>query len=106
MPRNHIAAGGLELRGARGIIWVNRCAGRLLEEPSLVLYREGESHAFHRLETDWAASFRDATIDFIDAVLEGRQPAQSPEDARETLAFAVAAQRSAHEAREVTLGEL
>ena len=42
----------------------------------------------------------------MDALLEGRAPAQGIEAARETLVFALAAARSAAEGREVALDEL
>ena len=61
---------------------------------------------FHRVETDWATSFRDATFDFIDAVIDGRPPRLDASEARATLAFALAAQRSAAEQREVRAAEL
>jgi len=96
----------IEVHGTEGIIWVNRCTGKLLDEPSVVLYRDGETRAFHDLAVDWAESFRLGGIDFVDALLEGRAPAQDAADARRTLAFALAADRSAREAREVTLAEL
>ncbi len=96
----------IEIRGDRGIIWVTRCAGRLLEEPPVVLYRDGETRAFHRVDADWASSFRSATRHFIDAVLAGTPARLDVDDARATLVFALAAQRSAAEAREVTLAEL
>jgi predicted dehydrogenase len=96
----------LEIHGSEGILWVNRCTGQLLDEPSVVLYRDGETRAFHDLETDWAASFRLGGRDFVDALLEGRQPPQSAAQARETLIFALAAARSAAESREVTLDEI
>jgi predicted dehydrogenase len=96
----------IELHGSEGILWVNRCTGKLLEEPSVVLYRDGETRAFHDLATDWAESFRRGGRDFADALLEGRQPAQDGEEARRTLAFALAAGRSAAEGREVTLAEV
>jgi len=96
----------LEIHGSEGIVWVNRCTGKLLDEPSVVLYREGETRAFHDLETDWAASFRLGGLDFVDALLEGRAPPQSADAARETLVFALAAARSAAEGREVALAEL
>ena len=95
----------IEVHGSEGILWVNRCTGKLLEEPSVVLYRDGETRAFHDLETDWAASFRDGGIDFIEALAEGRAPSQTPAEARATLAFTIAAQRSADEGREVPLAE-
>ncbi len=96
----------LEIHGSEGILWVNRCTGQLLDEPSVVLYREGETRAFHDLETDWAASFRLGTRDFVDGVLDGRAVPQTLERARQTLAFALAAGRSAREAREVGLAEI
>lgn len=96
----------IELRGSRGVLWVSRCTGKLLEEPAVVLYREGETRAFHDVEADWAASFRDGTHDFIDALLEGRPSALDVAEARATLAFALAAQLSAREGREVRVAEL
>ena len=41
-----------------------------------MLYREGETRAFHDLAPDWAESFRLGGRDFVDALREGRQPAQ------------------------------
>jgi predicted dehydrogenase len=96
----------IEIHGTEGIVWVNRCTGKLLEEPSVVLYREGETRAFHDLEVDWAASFRRGVHDFVDAIRSGRQPALDVTDARATLRVALAAQRSAAEGREVAVSEL
>jgi predicted dehydrogenase len=95
-----------EIHGTEGLIWVNRCTGKLLDEPSLVLYRDGETRAFHDIEADWAESFRLGGIDFVDALLEGRTPRQTAAESRRTLAFALAAVRSAAEAREVSLAEV
>jgi len=106
VSKYYVSDDRIEIRGNAGIIWINRCCGQLLEEPSVVLYRAGEVRAFHRVETDWATSFRDATFDFIDAVLEGRPPRLDASEARATLAFALAAQRSAAEQREVRVAEL
>ncbi len=96
----------MEIHGTEGIIWVNRCTGKLLDEPALVLYREGETRAFHDLETDWAASFRLGGRAFVDALLDGGPAHQGLAAARETLIFALAAGRSAEEGREVTLAEI
>jgi predicted dehydrogenase len=95
-----------EIHGTEGLIWVNRCSGKLLDEPSLVLYRDGETRAFHDIEADWAESFRLGGIDFVDALLEGRAPRQTVAEARKTLAFALASLKSAAEGREVALDEL
>jgi predicted dehydrogenase len=96
----------LEIHGSEGILWVNRCTGKLLEEPSLVLYRDGETRAFHELATDWAESFRLGTRDFVEALLAGRPCDQDLGEARKTLAFALAAARSADEGREVAIAEM
>jgi predicted dehydrogenase len=96
----------IELHGSEGILWINRCTGKLLDEPPLVLYREGETRAFHDLACDWAESFRLGGIDFIDALVTGRAPAQAADEARQTLAVALAVARSAAESREVALDEV
>lgn len=104
--RYYVSDDRIEVHGSEGILWVNRCTGQLLDEPSVVVYRDGETRAFHDLETDWAASFRLGGIDFVDALREGREPAQDAGEARRTLAFALAVGRSAAEGREVALSEL
>lgn len=96
----------MEIHGTEGIIWVNRCTGKLLDEPSVVLYRNGETKAFHHIKADWAESFRRGGIDFVDALLKGRQPVQDCRDARKTLAFAIAASKSADGGREVAISEV
>ncbi|MFQ5699134.1 MAG: Gfo/Idh/MocA family protein [Myxococcota bacterium] len=96
----------LEIHGSEGIAWVNRCTGKLLEEPALVVYREGETRAFHDLPVDWAESFRGGARDFVDALRAGRAPDQTLAEARKTLRFSLAAARSAAEGREVTLSEV
>ncbi len=104
--RYYVSDDRMEIHGTEGILWVNRCTGKLLEEPALVLYREGEVRAFHDLATDWAESFRLGGLDFVDALVRGRQPAQDLAEARRTLTFALAATRSAEESREVDLREI
>jgi predicted dehydrogenase len=96
----------IEIHGSEGIVWVNRCTGKLLEEPAVVLYRDGETRAFHDLACDWAESFRLGGHDFVDALVEGRAPDQDLSEARHTLAFALAAARSADEGREVAVAEV
>jgi len=96
----------IEVHGSEGILWVNRCTGKLLDEPALVVYCDGETRAFHDLETDWAASFRLGGEDFVASLREGRQPSQTLAEARRTLAFALAAGLSADQGREVAIAEI
>jgi predicted dehydrogenase len=97
-----------EISGTRGFIWVNRCTGKLLDRPPLVVYADGETTETHldEIEWDWAASFRDGMIDFIDAVLEGRQSPIDGREGLEVLKFARAAQESSRQGREVYLAEI
>jgi predicted dehydrogenase len=60
-----------EIQGEEGILCVTRCSDRMLDEPALTLYRDGEVRAFHNLDSDWAASFAPSTRHFID-VIAGR----------------------------------
>jgi hypothetical protein len=62
-----------EIQGEEGIIQVTRCSDRMLDEPALTLYRNGEVRAFHNLDADWGASFTLSTVHFLD-VLAGREP--------------------------------
>lgn len=96
----------VDITGSKGVIWLNRCSGMMLEGPALVLYRDGETTAFHNLETDWASSFVRAGQDFIAAVGEGRECSLTGSEAREVLQFSLAAHRSAREGREVRVDEV
>jgi predicted dehydrogenase len=95
-----------EISGRRGFIWVNRCTSMLLDRPPLVVYCDGVTTEYSNLDSDWAASFKAGVRDFIDAVLEGRQPDLTGEEGRRVHQFCRAIQRSAREHREVRLDEI
>jgi len=81
----------MEINGTKGIIWVTRCTGKMLQEPALTLYRDGETKSWHAMRDDWADSFIDSTKDFIEAILKDRPPVLTGEDGREILGFALGA---------------
>jgi predicted dehydrogenase len=91
----------VEITGSKGVIWINRCSGMMLEGPPLVLYRDGETRSFHTVEPDWGVSFVHAGRDFLAAIREGRQCSLTGSEAREILQFSLATHRSAREGREV-----
>jgi predicted dehydrogenase len=89
-----------EIQGEEGIIQVTRCSDRMLDEPALTLYRDGEVRAFHNLDADWGASFRLSTRHFLD-VLAGRESeeALTAQEGRRVIALYDLFQRSNAERR-------
>ncbi len=96
----------LEITGTRGLIWVNRCTGDMLQRPPVVVYRDGHTTEYHDIDSDWAASFVLAVGDWHRAMRQGGQPELSAEEGREVLRFALAAHRAAREGRPVRLDEI
>jgi predicted dehydrogenase len=91
-----------EIQGEEGIIQVTRCSDRMLDEPALTLYRNGEVRAFHNLDADWGASFTLSTVHFLD-VLAGREPEEvlTAQEGRRVTALYDLFQRSNAERRAV-----
>lgn len=73
-----------EIHGSRGIIWVTRCTGEMLDMPPVVLIRGSETTSY-QVPMDWRFGFDGAATDFIDGLLEGRQPAQDVQTAKRIL---------------------
>lgn len=94
-----------EISGTRGFIWVNRCTGKTLSVPPLVVYSDGKTTevGLDEIEWDWASSFRDGMFDFVDSTLAGRAAPLSGEEGKYILQFARAAQESAREGRPVMM---
>jgi len=96
----------VEIQGTEGHIWITRCTARVTEIPPLYLYRDGESRAFDDMRDDWGDSFHDSGWDFIDSILEDRDPFLTGEDGEELMRFWLAIERSFKEGREVALEEV
>jgi predicted dehydrogenase len=80
-----------EVTGRRGFARVNRCTGRGIQQPSLEVYADGEMHAYHALDDDWASSFRDSGRHWLRWLHTGEGPLLwSGEEAVDVLRFALA----------------
>ncbi len=89
-----------EITGETGIIYVNRCTGRILDEPVLSIYRDGEFTTFHNLESDWGESFRLSTEHFISVVKEAQgKPSLTAVEGRQVLEFSLKLIESSHQGR-------
>ena len=84
----------VEITGTRGVLWINGGHGRLGDSPPVVLYRDGAITSYSDIETGWEQSFVLSTRHFIDCLAEGRPAALRAGDARQVLAFALAAEES------------
>jgi predicted dehydrogenase len=78
----------------------------MLQRPALEVYRDGETHAVHDIDSDWASSFVAGIRDWHRCIREGGQPELSAEEGREVLRFSLAAHQSAREGRRIGLSEL
>ncbi|MET0852506.1 MAG: Gfo/Idh/MocA family oxidoreductase, partial [Candidatus Rokuibacteriota bacterium] len=67
-----------EIHGTRGIIWVTRCTGEMLDLPPVMVIR-GTETTHYQVPMDWRTGFDGAARDFVDGLLAGRQPAQDAE---------------------------
>ncbi|MGQ9682275.1 MAG: Gfo/Idh/MocA family protein [Anaerolineae bacterium] len=104
LDTNHYAQDDrIEITGTRGVIWITRGHGKMLDVPPVVLYRDRQTHTFSDMAVGWEQSFVNATHDTIDAVLQRRSPCLTARQGREVLRFALVAQESARTGRAVRL---
>lgn len=96
----------VEVTGSKGVLWVTRCTGKMLQVPSLIVYKEGKTTTYEDIRDDWADSFIDSTRDFIDSIKNDREPKLTGEEGREVLKFALAAIESSKQNKEIYLDEL
>ena len=89
-----------EIHGSRGIIWVTRCTGEMLDLPAVVVIRGGETVSY-QVPADWRLGFDGAAVDFIDGLLAGRQPAQDVQAAKHILQVPLAIYEAARLGRAV-----
>ena len=89
-----------EIHGSRGIIWVTRCTGEMLDMPAVMVIRGAETVSY-QVPTDWRLGFDGAAADFVDGLLAGRQPQQDVHAATRMLRVPLAIYEAARTGRSV-----
>lgn len=93
----------IELTGTKGVLWVTRGHGKMLDLPPVILYKDRRTRTWSDMPVGWEHSFINSTRQCIDAFFAGEAPQLTGEDGREVLRFALAAQESARLGRAVKL---
>jgi predicted dehydrogenase len=89
-----------EIHGSRGILWVTRCTGEMLDLPPVVLIKGTETTSY-QVPMDWRLGFDGAARDFVDGLLAGRQPVQDVHTARRVLQVPLAIYEASRSRRPV-----
>ena len=84
----------MEIHGSKGKIHVTRCAGEMLDLPPVLLVKGTQTEGFD-VPSDWMESFNGAAKDFIDSIIEDRQPELDGEFAKKTVQVALAIYQAA-----------
>ena len=95
----------MEVIGSRGVLWVTRCTGEMLDLPPVVLHLGHESVAY-QVPMDWIDGFNGAAADFVDGILEDRQPMMDVKFSEEVLRTILAMYRSSESGLWVEPGEV
>ncbi len=78
-----------EVQGDEGVLWVTRATGELLDVPPVVLYQGRDNVcrtvAEADVESDWGEGFRRSSAHFVDALLDGTEPAMTAGEAVRAL---------------------
>ncbi len=85
----------VEITGSKGVIWVTRGHGKMMDVPPVVMVKDRQTRAFSDMPVGWEHSFINSTRHFIDAYFAGEPPSLTAEEGRDVLRFALAAQESA-----------
>lgn len=93
----------IEITGKSGVIWINCGHGRIGDPPPLALYRDGQITTYHNMNIGWEQSFILSTRHYLDALINGKEPVLTPQQAREVLRFTLAAEESAQSGKSIEI---
>lgn len=78
-----------EVTGSRGILWITRCTGQLMDVPALIMYRDGETRGYDNVPAGWEEGFKRSNWHFIDCLLGGTTPHLTGGEAIKVMQFAL-----------------
>ena len=81
----------VEITGTKGVIWVTRGHGRMLDVAPVVLYRNGRTEHFDDMDPDWGVSFENSGKHFVDVLTDGGDPVLTGAQGRDLLTFSLTA---------------
>ena len=81
----------VEITGTKGVIWVTRGHGRMLDVAPVVMYRNGQTTHYDDMDADWGVSFERSGRHFIDVLTDGGEPILTGRQGRDLLAYSLAA---------------
>lgn len=96
----------IEITGTRGVLWITRGHGKMMDVPPVILYRDRRTFTFSDMPVGWEHSFINSTRHFIHALRAGEPPSLTGEQGRELLRFTLSAQQSARTGRAVTVADV
>lgn len=91
----------VEIFGTEGVIGINRCTAKLLDEPALYMVRNGQTTTFEHIRDDWLDSFIDSTDHFINCIHDGGEPMLTGERGKAVLQLTIATIKSSKTGREI-----
>ena len=104
LDTNHYAQDDrIEITGTKGVIWITRGHGKMMDVPPVVMYRDRKVMTYSDMPVGWEHSFINSTRHFIEAYFAGEPPSLTAWEGREILRFALAAQESARTGQAVAL---
>ncbi len=84
-----------EITGTKGVMWVTRGHGKLLDLPPVIVYRDRQIHTYSDVAVGWEQGFIESTRQFVDAYHKGQPALLTGEQGRDILRWCVAAEESA-----------
>ncbi len=89
-----------KIHGTKGAIWVTRCSGEMLDLPPVMVIKGTETQSY-QVPMDWIDSFNGAATEFIESVLQQRQPQLDARQSKQLLQVALAIYEAARTERPV-----